>query len=640
VQQSRAVTRSPLVAATLRDARGRLGALAALTLLAVIGTACSAIGYRAPSADGTGGSPTVAASGNGGAGGEASAPGSGGGIVFDSGIGDVLGVGVAAGCSSDLHAVVDAVGNVVQQCSGTDGCIRSTLTCGNACQATVDAKLAVGCEYYATDMDQYSVGLCFAAFVANTWDTPVHIAADLAGTQLEVAEFGRIPDGVGPALTYAPYDPVAGLPPGQVAILFLAGDPSSDAPCPEPTADPLGGQIFNASGVGSSFHITTDVPVVAYEINPYGGGSAAVTGASLLLPTSVWDTNYLAVTAAPYDPVINGPGGNLAPSMNIIAAEDGTVVTMLPSVAVTGGGALPAGLANVPYRFMLDKGQQAQFTQPLDLTGTIIQSTKPVGFMAGHPCMRAPLGVAYCDHGEQMIPPVRALGHEYAGVMFRARVLGDAAIWRVVGVVDGTTLTYSDEVGGPISLKMGQTVDFVSEAPFVVTSQDSEHPFMLFTHMSGSQWGPPKVAGGPLFDTGGYGDADFVLGVPPQQYNNDYVFFADPTYPETNLVVIRTVDQNEQFDDVTLDCAGTLGDWHKLGKYEWTRVDLITGDFWGVGNCSTGRHEIKSAGPFGLWVWGWGTPETTSFTANVSYGYPGGMSVTPINTVVVTPLPT
>jgi hypothetical protein len=36
-------------------------------------------------------------------------------------------------------------------------------------------------------------------------------------------------------------------------------------------------------------------------------------------------------------------------------------------------------------------------------------------------------------------------------------------------------------------------------------------------------------------------------------------------------------------------------------------------------------------------VWGWGTPETTSFTANVSYGYPGGMNVQAINPIIIPP---
>jgi hypothetical protein len=57
-----------------------------------------------------------------------------------------------------------------------------------------------------------------------------------------------------------------------------------------------------------------------------------------------------------------------------------------------------------------------------------------------------------------------------------------------------------------------------------------------------------------------------------------------------------------------------------------------------VGNCSSGRHEMKSGAPFGLWVWGWGSPETTIDTKYVSYGYPAGMSVAPVNSVVIPPM--
>jgi hypothetical protein len=231
-----------------------------------------------------------------------------------------------------------------------------------------------------------------------------------------------------------------------------------------------------------------------------------------------------------------------------------------------------------------------------------------------------------------MIPPVKALGNEYVGVMFRPRVPGDEAIWHLVGAVDGTQLTYSSPVGGPATLSAGQQVDFTTAHPFVVKSQDMDHVFMLFTYMSGAQW--DKLA-----DTSGYGDPDFVLGVPPQQYMSDYVFFTDPTYPETNLVVVRAPNASGFFDDVTLDCAGALTGWQPVGDYEWTRIDLIRHDFVKQGNCSTGRHEMKSKSRFGLWVWGWGTPETTTFTKYVSYGYPGGMNVQPINQVVIPTTP-
>ena len=129
-----------------------------------------------------------------------------------------------------------------------------------------------------------------------------------------------------------------------------------------------------------------------------------------------------------------------------------------------------------------------------------------------------------------------------------------------------------------------------------------------------------------------------MINVPVAQYMSSYVFFADPSYPETNLVLVRS-KLSGTFRDVNLDCLGVVGGWQPVGEYEWARVDLMTGNFQPVGGCSTGRHEISSEGPFGLWVWGWGTPNTSTFTANVSYGYPGGMNVIPINDVIIPPIP-
>src|SRR5262249_32633787 len=98
-------------------------------------------------------------------------------------------------------------------------------------------------------------------------------------------------------------------------------------------------------------------------------------------------------------------------------------------------------------------------------------------------CMRWPSGVSFCDHGEQMVPPVRALGSRYAAVMHRPRG-NEPAFYRVIGAVDGTQLDYSSAVGGPATLDAGEHVVFSTEAPFVVESQDEDHPFLLFTYMS------------------------------------------------------------------------------------------------------------------------------------------------------------
>src|SRR5260221_5567699 len=96
--------------------------------------------------------------------------------------------------------------------------------------------------------------------------------------------------------------------------------------------------------------------------------------------------------------------------------------------------------------------------------------------------------------------------------------------------------------------------------------------------MSGSSAVPG--ASGPLGQ--GYGDADFVRVVPSAQYLSKYVFFTDPTYPETNLVVVRKRQDDGTFADVTLDCAGVLDGWTNVdgsGVYQFTRIDLVRHNF-------------------------------------------------------------
>jgi hypothetical protein len=161
------------------------------------------------------------------------------------------------------------------------------------------------------------------------------------------------------------------------------------------------------------------------------------------------------------------------------------------------------------------------------------------------------------------------------------------------------------------------------------------------------------MTGGQDFGEG-TGDPEFVSVVPPAQYLPRYTFFTDPTYPETDLVVVRVIDaQTQQMPTVTLDCAGTLSGWTPVGTsgiYEMVRVDLSTGNFEGVNGCDNGVHVITSptaGASFGVTIWGWGNDltwptdnmgsdeENPLFTRWVSYGYPAGANFAPLNTAVL-----
>lgn len=596
-------------------------ATSALLSAAALGVSCTdSTGYALTAAGGTGG--------NGATGGTVAAGGTGG-----MGVGgiDVDGGGCEKTCSNDLKKVVDCYGKTVLECGPEEGC-NNAACIDNPCKAAELSKSSYGCDYWALKTGQHLQhnGACFAAFIANTWSLPVKINVEYDGQDLAPG-YAYIPKEQGASLTYEPYDPVNGLGVGEVAILFLARSDSGNLPeCPKPPArtDEVG--VFG-TGLGKAFHITTDRPVVAYQISPYAAGSSKVGSATLLLPTSAWDTNYVAVNAYKPGPAdMSQPIG--APLLDILAREDNTTVTILPSVNIVGGPGVDPGTANTKTDYVLQKGQFLQIEQPAELTGSPIQADKPIATWGGSSCLYVPDNLKECDSAQQQIPPVKALGSEYAAVRYRGRMGGTDEVvpWRIVGAVDGTTLAWEGPAvpaGAPETLEKGAVVEFESTGPFVVKSQDSKHPFYLSAYMTG----------GKAFNS--EGDPDWVNVVPPEQYLDNYVFFTDPTYPETNLVVVRTPSKLDgSFADVNLGCLGPLTGWEKLGEYEYTRVDLSTGNFTEVSGCANGRHEMTSTLPFGVTVWGWGSNAAPG-TALASYAYPAGASVQPINDVVVVPDP-
>ncbi len=568
-------------------------------------------------------------------------------------------------CDPNDPGFVYRCGVRVFQCSSLETCKLGK--CVNPCKDTLGEDTSNGCEFYAAEMDTVpeAEGVCFAVFVVNQWKTgePAKIEVDRNGQVLPVEQFARIPSGFGTGITYNPYSATQGLARDQVAILFLsrdpaaANDPDISAPrrlasCPAGvTPAVVGDAALHGTGTGSAFHIKTNVPVVAYQMLPYGGGRARLTGATLLLPTNVWGHNYVAANANSKPPLITE--ARSGPTMAILSQDDDTQVRIKPTAGIVAGGGLAGTLAGVSVTYNLQKGQYLQFTQDFELTGSAIQSSKPVAVIGGSTLMDLPLNRVRADGAEQMLPPVQALGSEYVGVRYRSRDKNaeESVPWRIVGTVDGTTLTYDPpQPGAPTTIGARQMVQFDSTGPFVVSSQGEDHPFYFAQYMTG----------GEPYD--GEGDPEFVNVITPSQYLPRYTFFTDPTYPETNLVVTRVKDTaSGAFPEVSLDCAGVLSGFQPVGssgKYEFTRIDLSSGNFQGQNGCNNGVHTMQARFPgvdaaggptpfFGVTVWGWGNPITyppdntsadeanPKFTRWVSYGYPAGVNVTKLSSVVL-----
>ena len=459
-----------------------------LTPLLIIAGACTA---GAGSRDGDPTSPS-SVNGSGGAGGSS---GSGGASAAQGGGLNLGGHGpTAVGCTADLQATVDDQGNIVEQCPPDKGCLEGI--CVPACEAAAASKGSIGCEYYVpyppfyqnnTSPNSYD-GACHAMFVANTWGRHAQLTANYGGQSYDVTSFARIPSGVAQATQYMPL-PALGLPPGEVAVLFLSHKPGaahslgSSLECPITPAVTIDTAAHN-SGVATAFEVISDTPITGYDIMPYGGAQSYLPSASLLYPRTAWGTNYYAI--APANPSLGQQW------LLVVGTADNTTVEIVAPVTLPAGTGVPAATANTLTPITLGAGELVQW-MGADPSGSVLQSSAPIGVWGGNTYLRVPSatssGGGAQDSAHQQIPPISALGSEYVGggVVSRLSSLSPESVpYRLLGVVDGTQLTWDPPVGSaPATLDAGQVVEMETASLVRVSSQDEDHPFAFSQYMPG-----------------------------------------------------------------------------------------------------------------------------------------------------------
>ena len=542
-------------------------------------------------------------------------------------------------CSRDLKKVLnDCSGSeeVVATCGPDQGC--GGESCVDPCLAAERSKGSTGCSFWTLPPDdgEQGAGACFVAMIANTWDRPVNLSAELGDAPLDISQSVYTATRQGQDPVYTKLE--GPVPPGEVALVFLSQaevpvDPAASR-CPPGIVPALAADPIRHGTVKTrAFHIQADAPVAAYSIFPYGGAQSFFPTATLLLPVSSWDTGYIAVST--------GRFGTLDPSeldrrtLQIVANEDETTVSMRPVEAVGEGDQVSPAVAGAPVSWTLSRGQVLQITQVPNLTGSPIVANKPIGMFGGSPCTFIPNNDPFCDLTQQQIAPISQWGTQYALVPFKPRTLSvtkvmrESVPWSIVGAVDGTVLTYDPEKppGAPATLSAGQAANFVTDALVTVKSQDAKHPFHLGVHMTGATHGGGSPHGGMTL-----GDPEFVIVAPSEQFLDRYVFFTDYTFPDTTLTIVRRKTPGG-FRPVTLDCAGEIAGFAPVGasgEYEYAYVELTKGfvpQKFASGECGHGRHEAQSDGPFSITVWGLGK--------DASYGYAGGMGSRPISDITV-----
>src|SRR5262249_34908335 len=145
----------------------------------------------------------------------------------------------------------------------------------------------------------------------------------------------------------------------------------------------------------------------------------------------------------------------------VVAAQDDTTVTIVPSAALPAGPTIPGGAKGAVYTFKLNANEFLQW-EPcmipcagsanyplLAISGRVVLSDKPIAFIGGSSYLctssaTSPKGGG-CDSDHESIPPVSALGFEYVAAPFatrRADMQPESIPYRFVGAVDGTTLAF------------------------------------------------------------------------------------------------------------------------------------------------------------------------------------------------------
>ncbi|MCB9507790.1 MAG: IgGFc-binding protein [Myxococcales bacterium] len=504
-------------------------------------------------------------------------------------------------CDGDAVVVCQPDGSTVVDTLCEGGCRDGA--CRDACAG--DGKTYLGCVFYALDLDnapwsafggQAAEAQQFAVTVSNPGDELVEVTIR---STAEDALFGPF--------TVAP---------GELVTI------------PLPRAD-----VNDSVVTRNSYAIRASAPVTAHQFNPQNNVGVYSNDASLLLPATSLDTDYMVVawpTEVQQIPLF-GPRGFPAYATIVAVAEGPTTVSVTagPRSGVRAGTGVDAFGPGETKTFRLEQGEVVSLMSPqtdgVDLTGMRITATQPVGVFVGNECANVPHGNVYCDHLEDQLLPTSAWGRRYVAPKLAPR--GDEPdVYRVVALQDGTTVSTSPTQAGVPgrTLAAGEVFELVSDQDFVI---EASAPIAVAQLMVGS--GYPGPEHGCIRDTGegdrpecairadpecgtsdtlsAIGDPALVFLVPDERHRRDYVVLtpADYRVDALSIVVPDGVD-------VTLDGAPLA-----------TSPRAIPGAGVGVARVfvADGPHRVSATGPVGLYAYG--------YDCDVSYAYAGGLDLAP-----------
>ena len=493
---------------------------------------------------------------------------------------------------------------------------------GPACAAAASSGSMSGCDFLVPQPVHLAGDKagCYVVYLVNAWnlDVPV-MKLERGGVAYDPTAHGYVVNPDTPIAGWAPL-PATGIPVGKAAALILSEDPQAGNPCPNVIAPAVVQDTgIEGTGRGRAWHVQTDGPVAAWDETMFGGLPTSLADSRALPPTTTWMTQTMAVVPRPGDPLGGPPGQQWG---QVIALADATTVTVTPTVDLPSGTGVVTAPMGTATQYTLSAGEVVQWANaPLEMTGSVITSNNPVAFASGNSDLKVYVsydvsdmspGYVHVGATSDFIPPVKALGSEYA-IAQQPLTPADSygqprqviAPYRIVGLVDGTTLTYDPPLNtncpptwsnspcsqnpfqdpyhragmGPSTLSKGQLVDFDEYGAFHVRSQDAAHPFYI-------------------------AEMEHFVTLPPvlELATGTVQVFTDGTFGTTEIGITRGLSADAgSWQNVTMDgVAITDQQWTPFsdgGAYEYAIMN-IRNAYALLGATTDGPHAFASNGPF------------------------------------------
>ncbi len=519
--------------------------------------------------------------------------------------------GVCDVCTETGYIPCNADCTPAEEVSCPEGCAPG-LGCATQCEIADEAPSNVGCEFWAVDLDQQDgfndpASAPWGVVMSNVGDTPADVTIDIN--------------------TAAPGQPITTQLVWQGTIaaddLIQQVLPTRELDCG--TAP----NVYTSPGTclsSRAFRIRSTQPIVVYQFNVFTNTYS--NDASLLLPTNALGRQYRNLGWNAGHPIYIAQFGIIDRSyVTIVGVSANTEVEVKPSWRIRGnppitataaGGTIVATLG--PFDVLNLETDDGMFSDPAetiaDLSGTLIQASKPVAVFSGVESTGAPGpwdvpkppswadGDTCClDHLEDQLFPMTSVGMHYVITRSPVRSTGswqEPDVLRFVGVAEDAVVTTS--LPAPFdsfTLAPGEVKTTWTQTDVTVTASK---PVMVGQILVSNEY----------IDGTYIGDPSLTVYPPVEQYRTEYLFLTPGSWDENWVVISAEVGSS-----VTIDGAAPTG-------CITASAGTIEGLAYEARRCpvAEGVHRLSGDKPFGIIAYGYGTAG--------SYAFAGGADVEPV----------